>query len=163
MTITLIAAMDRNRAIGVRNELPWRLPEDMAYFRRMTTGKTVLMGRKTFESLGRPLPNRRNVVLTRQTDLHLDGCEVIHRLEDAIRTFGEEELMIIGGAEIYALALPHADRILLTEVEMEVDDADAYFPAFDERSWRLASSEFKGQDERNPYDFTFQTYERADR
>ncbi|MFF2887428.1 dihydrofolate reductase [Paenibacillus sp. NPDC057967] len=160
MTITLIAAMDRNRAIGVRNTLPWRLPGDLAYFKRMTTGKTVLMGRKTFESLGKPLPNRRNVVLSRQTDLHLEGCEVIHNLEDAIQMFGEEDLMIIGGAEIYALALPHADRILLTEVETEVDEADAYFPVFDESAWRLASSEFKAKDDRNPYDFTFQNYER---
>jgi dihydrofolate reductase len=153
--------MDRNRAIGRDNRLLWHLPADMAFFRKSTTGKTVLMGRKTFESLGRPLPNRRNVVLTRQKDLVLEGCEVIHDLEEALGRYGEEELMVIGGAEIYALAMPHADKLLLTEVETEIEGADAFFPLWDPHGWELTESVFREKDERNPYDCRFCTYRRV--
>lgn len=160
MAVTLIWAMDRNRAIGGDNRMLWHLPADMAFFRKSTTGKTVLMGRKTFGSLGKPLPNRRNVVLTRQKDLELDGCEVIHDFEEALSRYGEEELMVIGGAEIYSLALPHADKLLLTEVEAEIEDADAYFPLWDPTDWELVESVFREKDERNPYDCRFCTYRR---
>lgn len=161
MTITLIAAMDRNYAIGADNKLLWHLPADMAFFKAMTTGKTVLMGRKTYESLGRPLPNRRNVVLTRQKGLQLEGCEVVHEVSEALERFQEEELMVIGGAEIYALALPYADKLLLTEVEADIERSDAFFPKFDKREWRLAESVFREKDERNPYNCRFQTYLRV--
>lgn len=161
MTVTLIAAMDRNYAIGADNKLLWHLPADMAYFKAKTTGKTVLMGRKTFESLGRPLPNRRNVVLTRQKGLVLEGCEIVHDIKDALDRFRGEELMIIGGAEIYTLSLPYADKLLLTEVEADIVGSDAFFPKFDKSEWNLAVSEFKEKDERNPYDCRFQTYLRV--
>lgn len=161
MSITLIAAMDRNRAIGYENKLLWHLPGDMAFFRRMTTGKTVLMGRKTFDSLGKPLPNRRNIILTRQANLEIEGCEILHHPEEALKKFGHEDLMVIGGTEIYNLMLPFADRVLLTEVDVEIEKADAYFPEFDSVAWKLTDSVFNGKDERNRYDYTFQTYERA--
>jgi len=161
MSITLIAAMDRNRAIGYENKLLWHLPGDMAFFRRMTTGKTVLMGRKTFDSLGKPLPNRRNIILTRQANLEIEGCEILHHPEEALEKFGHEDLMIIGGTEIYNLMLPYADRVLLTEVDVEIEKADAYFPELDQVVWKLTDSVFNGKDERNRYDYTFQTYERA--
>ncbi|REK77101.1 dihydrofolate reductase [Paenibacillus paeoniae] len=163
MSITLIAAMDRNRAIGYENQLLWHLPGDMAFFRRTTTGKTVLMGRKTFDSIGKPLPNRRNLILTRQSTLELDGCEIIHSPEEALEKFRHEEIMILGGSEVYTWMLPFADRLLLTEVDAEIDKADAYFPEFDKRIWGLKDSVFNQKDERNPYDYTFQTYERAER
>ncbi|RIX53626.1 dihydrofolate reductase [Paenibacillus nanensis] len=161
MTVTLIAAMDRNYAIGADNKLLWHLPADMAYFKAMTTGKTVLMGRKTFESLGRPLPNRRNVVLTRQQGLAFEGCEIVHDIKDALERFRDEELMVIGGAEVYTLALPYADKLLLTEVEAEIEGSDAFFPKFDKSEWSLSASEFKEKNERNPYDCRFQTYLRV--
>ncbi|GKU79243.1 dihydrofolate reductase [Paenibacillus sp. L3-i20] len=160
MFITLIAAMDRNGAIGFENRMPWRLPAEMAYFKAMTTGKTVLMGRKTFESLGKPLPNRRNVVLTRQENLVLDGCEVVHSVDEALQQFNQEELMIIGGGEIYSLFLPHADMLLLTDVEVEIDAADAYFPKFSKNEWQVVESQFRENDEKNEYNFTLQTFKR---
>lgn len=161
MTITLIAAMDRNNAIGADNKLLWHLPADMAFFKKMTTGKTVLMGRKTYESLGRPLPNRRNIVLTRQHGLEIEGCEVVHDMKEVLERFRGEELMVIGGAEIYELALPYADQLLLTEVEANMEGSDAFFPKFDKSEWRLSESVFREKDEKNLYDFRFQTYLRV--
>ncbi|MEK3881304.1 dihydrofolate reductase [Paenibacillus sp. PL2-23] len=158
MPVTLIWAMDRNRAIGVDNRLPWHLPSDMAFFKASTTGKTVLMGRKTYESLGRPLPKRHNIVLTRNKDLALEGCEVFHDLADAIERCKDEELMVIGGSEIYALALPYADKLLVTEVDAEIVGADAYFPEWDSSQWELTASESREKDERNAYDHRFCTY-----
>jgi dihydrofolate reductase len=162
LTITLIAAMDRNRTIGKGNAMPWKLPAEMAFFKANTLGKTVLMGRKTFESLGgKPLPNRRNIVLTRQTDLDLPGSEIVHSVEEALRLIPEdEELMIIGGSDIYAQFLPYANKILLTEVETEIIGGDAVFPEFNPKEWRRIVSDRKEPDERNAYAFTFVTHER---
>lgn len=164
MSITLIAAMDRNRTIGKGNAMPWRLPAEMAFFKSNTLGKTVLMGRKTFDSLGgKPLPNRRNVVLTRQQGLKLEGCEIVHSVEEAIRLYAQEDeqLMIIGGTEIYAQFLPYADTILLTEVETEIQDGDAKFPIFDSKEWKRTVGERKERDERNAFAFTFVTHTRV--
>lgn len=162
MTITLIAAMDRNRTIGKGNAMPWKLPAEMAFFKANTLGKTVLMGRKTFESLGgKPLPNRRNIVLTRQTDLELPGSEIVHSVEEALRLIPEdEELMIIGGSDIYAQFLPYANKILLTEVETEIIGGDAVFPEFNPKEWRRIVGDRKEPDERNAYAFTFVTHDR---
>ncbi|MFF2479491.1 dihydrofolate reductase [Paenibacillus sp. NPDC058071] len=164
MSITMIAAMDRNRTIGFGNKLPWRLPAEMAYFKQMTTGKTVLMGRKTFESLrSKPLPNRRNVVLTREIGAVFEGCETVHSVEEAAQRFGGEgELMIIGGAEVYALFLPHADKLLLTEVDVKVAEGDAYFPSLPEGEWVLTGATEVSKDEANAFNFTFQTFTRAE-
>lgn len=158
MSVTLIAAMDRNRTIGIGNKLPWRLPAEMAFFTKSTLGKTVLMGRKTFESLPKPLKDRRNVVLTRQNDFHPEGCEVIHSMEEALERMKDDELVVIGGADIYAQFLPYADKILLTEVDVEIEGGDAFFPAFSESEWKLVESESRDSDEKNKYSFTFQTF-----
>ncbi|MBH5317743.1 dihydrofolate reductase [Paenibacillus sp. GSMTC-2017] len=160
MSITLIAAMDRNRAIGVDNKMPWHLPAEMAFFKATTTGKTVLMGRKTYESLGRPLPNRKNVILTRQPNLVIEGCEVVHSVEETIQQFGNEELMVIGGAEIYSLFLPFADTLLVTDVEVEIESADAFFPTFSMIEWQLVESKFREKDEKNKFNFTWQHFKR---
>lgn len=160
MAIALIAAMDRNRTIGIENKLPWRLPAEMAYFKRMTLGKTVLMGRKTFESLPKPLVDRRNVVLTRQQDFQPEGCEVVHSVEEALELCKNDELMVIGGADIYAQMLPYADTILLTEVDTIIEGGDAFFPAFSESQWQIMESDSRDSDEKNRYAFTFQTFKR---
>ena len=160
MSITLIAAMDRNRVIGIDNKLPWRLPAEMAYFTKMTTGKTVLMGRKTCESLPKPLINRRNVVLTRQRDLAAEGYEYVHSLEEAAKLGDSADLMVMGGAEIYKQLLPYADTVLLTEVHTTVEAGDAFFPELPEAEWELAESNFRANDEKNKFDFTTQVFKR---
>ncbi|WP_435171562.1 dihydrofolate reductase [Paenibacillus glycanilyticus] len=160
MSITMIAAMDRGRTIGIGNRLPWRLPAEMAYFTRHTTGKTVVMGRKTFESLPKPLKDRTNVVITRQQDYAKEGCEVVHSVQEAIDRYGDGELMVIGGADIYAQFLPFADKILLTEVETDIEGGDAFFPALTEDEWERVDAEKVESDERNAFSFTFQTFAR---
>ncbi|MGG4145364.1 dihydrofolate reductase [Paenibacillus algorifonticola] len=163
MSITLIAAMDRNRTIGIGNKLPWRLPAEMALFTKHTLGKTVLMGRKTFESLPKPLKDRHNVVLTRQSDFASEGCETVHSIEEALSRFGEEELMVIGGTEIYTQFLPIADKLYLTAVDAEVAGGDAFFPMFNEADWELVEAIPHRKDERNLHDFTWQTFKRINR
>jgi dihydrofolate reductase len=163
MSITLIAAMDRNHVIGSGNRLPWRLPAEMALFKQHTLGKTVLMGRKTFESLPKPLIDRRNVVLTRQADYKREGCELIHSMEDALKLAYNEELMVIGGADIYLQFLAHADKMYVSLIETEVQDGDAFFPVWDEEDWDLTDSKHRECDEKNAYSFTFQTLERRNR
>jgi dihydrofolate reductase len=162
MSITLIAAVAANGVIGKDNALPWRLPADMAFFKAQTTGKTVLMGRKTFESLGRPLPNRTNVVLSRTLKEAPEGCRLVRSIDEAVAEYGGGEIMVIGGAEIYALALKDADRMLLTEIGRSYE-GDAYFPAFDRSEWDLVSKIPGVQDEKNavPYDFCFYERKRA--
>lgn len=151
--------MARNRVIGADNDLPWKLPDDMAFFKRNTLGKTILIGRKTLESFNGPLKNRTNVVLTRQDGYRPDGCEIVHSVEEAIARFGDGGLMVAGGAEVYRQLLPYADTLLLTEVETEVS-GDAAFPVFDEAEWRLVASDYHPADERHAYAFRFNTYER---
>ncbi len=158
----MIAAMARNRVIGIDNAMPWHLPAEMGHFRRSTIGKTVLMGRKTFESLGRPLKDRRNVILTRNVDYAPDGCEIVHSLDEALTRYAaskDDELVIIGGAELYKQFLPHADKLLLTEVDADID-GDAYFPEFDPAEWLLVHYEPFPKDEKNSYSFQIQTYVR---
>jgi len=162
MNITLIAAMDRSRTIGIGNKLPWRLPAEMAFFKKMTIGKTVLMGRKTFESLPKPLVDRRNVVLTRQTDFQPEGCEIVHSMKEALELYTDEELVVIGGADIYEQFLPFANKILLTKVEADIEGGDAFFPAFSDSLWQLVESESRDSDEKNKYAFTFQTFIRSE-
>lgn len=158
--ITLIAAMSLNRMIGKNNQLPWQLPNDLKYFKDQTLEKTLLMGRKTFESIGRPLPKRKNMVLTRQTDFSADGIEVVHSLDQLItKTDPHEDIMIIGGAEIYQLLLPYAQKILLTEVQAEID-GDAFFPEIDNNTWHEVSREVHCRDENHAYDYAFVTLTR---
>lgn len=160
MSITMIATMDRDRTIGIGNKTPWRLPAEMAFFTRHTTGKTVVMGRKTFESAPKPLKDRVNVVITRQLDYTKESCEVVHSVQEAIERYGEGELMVIGGADIYTQFLPYADKLLLTEVDTEIEGGDAFFPEFSSDEWERVDAEEVERDERNAFSFTFQTFTR---
>lgn len=158
--VSAIVAAAENNAIGKDNELLWHLPNDLRFFKQTTSGHAVIMGRKTYESVGKPLPNRRNLVVTRQKDYVLEGAEVVHSLEAALaRCSDETEVFIVGGAEIYRQALPFTHRVYLTRVHAELP-GDAYFPDLDERDWVLVSEEKHNPDERHAYGYSFQVYER---
>jgi dihydrofolate reductase len=158
--ISIIAAMAENRVIGVNNTLPWRLPADLRHFRQLTTGHHVIMGRRNYESIGRPLPERTNIVVTRNRDYRAPGCEVRQSLEEALRDAGDDpEVFVIGGAEIYRQALDKADRIYLTLVHADVP-GDTFFPEFDARDWNEISRARHEADEKNPYACSFVTYDR---
>ena len=158
--ISLIVAMAQNGVIGRGNALPWRLPEDLRRFKQSTLGKPILMGRKTFESIGRPLPGRANLVLTRDRDWHAAGVIAVHSVEDALRqTRTCDELVAIGGAEIYRLLLPLARRMYLTHVHADVP-GDTFFPAFDAAQWADVELHTHPADERHAYPLTFVTLER---
>ena len=155
MIISLIVAMDRRGVIGAGGALPWRLPDDLKRFKAITMGKPLLMGRKTHESIGRPLPGRRNIILTRQRDYTAEGCIVCHNEEDALAACaGFEEVMVMGGAALYELFLPRAGRIYLTRVQAEVD-GDTWFPPFDESAWNEVERREYPADERNEYPCSF--------
>ena len=158
--ISLVVAMARNHVIGRDNGLPWqRLPEDLKHFKAITLGKPVLMGRKTFESIGKPLPGRTNLVLTRDGGWKSDGVVVVHSVSEAQALAGTE-LSGIGGAEIYRLLLPLATRIYLTRIDADLP-GDTVFPPLDYSQWMQTDTRKYGADERNPYDMTFVTLERA--
>jgi len=159
MKLSLIAALDRHRAIGKGNALPWHLPADLRRFKALTLGKPVLMGRKTAESIGRALPGRRNLVLTRSGRVPFDGMEAVASIEEAIAA--ADEVCVIGGGEVYALALPMATHLSLTHVDTVVDDADAFFPAFDEKDWRVTSREAHPVDDKHALAFEFVDYARV--
>lgn len=154
--IALIAALDRNKAIGFDNQLPWHLPDDLAHFKALTTGKTLLMGRKTAESLGRALPNRRNLVLTRSGQVPFAGMQAISSLDEALAI--DQELMVIGGGEIYALALPFAQQMHLTHVATELSQADTWFPQFNIDAWLETASQNHDADTRHTFAFRFADY-----
>ncbi|MCH1929773.1 type 3 dihydrofolate reductase [Shewanella sp. A25] len=140
MHIAMIAAMANNRVIGKDNQMPWHLPEDLRHFKAMTLGKPVVMGRKTFESIGRPLPGRHNIVISRQADLAIEGVTCVTSFDAAKAAAGEcEELVIIGGGQLYAELLPLADKLYLTEINLDVE-GDTYFPHWDDGQWQVAES-----------------------
>lgn len=157
--ISIIVAMAEDNVIGIENRLPWSLPEDMKWFRRHTLGKTVLMGRNTYESIGKPLPDRRNLVLTRDMAYQAPGCTVVHSDAEALAAAGDGELMVIGGASIYEQWLPRAQRLYLTEVHARIA-GDAWFPAFDRREWREIERHDHAADARHIYSFGFIILER---
>lgn len=164
MQVTLLAALDRNHAIGKGNALPWHLPDDLRRFKALTLGKPVLMGRRTAESLGRALPGRLNLVLTRSGRVPFSGMQVVETLDEALSVAGPgqtDELCVIGGGEIFALALQRATRMCLTWVDTVVEDADAWFPRFDPAEWREVSREARPSDARNAFAFAFVDYCRA--
>ena len=164
--IVLVAAMDRNRAIGRDKDLPWHLPDDFRHFKALSLGKPILMGRRTAESLGRALPGRRNLVLTRGGRVPFEGMEAVASLDDALHIAagdGARELCVIGGAQVYALALPRASVLQLTHVDTVVDGADTFFPAFDAGDWQVASREPHAADARHAFAFEFVEYRRASR
>ncbi len=162
MRLSLIWAMTRNRVIGRDNALPWRLPDEMRYFMRTTLGKPVIMGRKQFESMGKPLRERTNIVLSRDPTFAPNGAIVVRTLDDAIeraRDSGGGEAMVIGGAEIYALALPQADRLYFTLIDTEMR-GDVFFPDFDESQWREVQREDHAADARHAYGYSVRVLDR---
>lgn len=166
-SLAVIVAVADNGVIGRNNALPWRIPADLQYFKRTTLGKPVIMGRKTFESIGRPLPGRANIVITRDAGYAADGVRVVGSLQDALALAGDialidgvDETVVIGGAEIYRLAVPVADRLYVTEVHAEVE-GDALMPAVDWTQWREVSRERCAAEDPNPYDYSFVVYERV--
>ena len=165
MKVSLIAALDRNRGIGRDNELPWHLPDDLKHFKALTLGKPVLMGRKTAQSLGRALPGRTNMVMSRQGTAPFAGMQVVESLAQAVavaETEGANELCVIGGGEIYALLLGQATDLYLTWVDTEVE-ADTRFPAFDPGDWQEVDSQQHRADERHAFAFRFVHYRRNSR
>jgi dihydrofolate reductase len=161
MSITMIWAMASNHVIGRDNDMPWHLPLDFAYFKAATLGKKMLMGRKTWESLGsKPLKGRTSLILTRDHSYASEGAEVVYTVEEALAEGRkEEELMVIGGAEIYSLMLPYADKLLVTRIEAEIE-GDTTFPEIDWSQWNEVSSTPGIRNEQNPYDYRFFVYER---
>ncbi len=160
--LALVAALDRHSAIGRANALPWRLPDDLKRFKALTLGHPVLMGRKTAEAIGRALPGRRNLVLTRQARTAIEGMEVVATLDAAVELAGLEPLMVIGGGEIYALALSRATHLFLTHVDTVVTGADAFFPAFDRTQWRVVVRMTHPADAHHAFPFEDVDYERMD-
>jgi dihydrofolate reductase len=158
--IALIAAMDQNRLIGRDNALPWHLPADLRYFKETTTGHVVVMGRKTFESIGKPLPNRINVVLTSQPDYFAPGCLTVRSTDEVLwLTDKARQIFVIGGAEVFRQFLPLADRLYLTHID-HAFAGDVYFPAFDPGDWELVFAKQGEKDAENPYDHRFHVYAR---
>ena len=159
--ISLIVAASTNNVIGVQGELPWRLSDDLKRFKALTMGKPIVMGRKTWESIGRPLPGRQNIVITRQADFEAEGADVVASPAGALEAAGDvDEIMVIGGGQVYELFLPKANRVHLTRVHTRLE-GDAFFPALDDNEWLLVDSELHAADDSNEFDFEFQTYERA--
>ena len=156
--ITLIAAAAENNALGKDNQLIWHLPDDFKRFKQITSGHYIIMGRKTFESFPKPLPNRTHVIITRQKEYNAEGCIVVNSIEKAIAISPtEEDVFIIGGAEIYKQSIEFADKIELTRVHANFE-ADAYFPEINENKWKIDFEEFHTKDEKHNFDFTFQTF-----
>jgi len=162
MEISLIVAMGTNRVIGRDNKIPWHLPADMRFFKETTMGKPIIMGRKTYESLGHALPGRRNIVMSRNQKFKAEGCQVVDSLEEALEAVvGEEEIMIIGGEELYRLFLAYAKRIYLTIIEAEFI-GDSYFPILDTKDWVEVSRRTYEPDKSWPYRYHFTILERVD-
>ena len=161
-TLTLIVARANNGVIGRDNQLPWRLPEDLAFFKRTTMGAPIIMGRKTHESIGRPLPGRRNIVVTRDATRRFQGCDAATTLEDALKLAAQDqapEAFLIGGAQLYAEGLRQADKLIITEISADFE-GDATFPALDENEWEEVAHETHRADAPNDFDYAFVTYKR---
>ena len=158
--LSLIVAMAKNHTIGVNNTLPWRCPEDLKHFKALTMGHHMIMGRKTFDSIGKPLPGRTTVVVTRNTELHIDGCTMANSLEQAIAACAnDDETFIVGGAELYTQALPLVDRLYITEIQQEVE-GDAHFPQFARDEWEEVSREVHSQETPQQLEYHFVSYRR---
>lgn len=159
MSTSLIVAMARNRTIGVNNTLPWRCPEDLKHFKALTMGHHMIMGRKTFDSIGKPLPGRTTVVVTRDKNLKIEGCLIAHSLHDAIKACdGDTEIFIVGGADVYAQSLLLANTLYITEIQQDVE-GDAHFPAFDKSEWTEIAREVHSQETPQVLNYHFVTYQ----
>jgi dihydrofolate reductase len=162
MAISIIAAMGKNREIGFDGKLPWNLPAELGHFREVTRGCPVIMGRRTHEAIGRVLPGRENIIITRDDSYSAEGCVVVHTIEDAFtaaRDAEGHEIFVIGGTEIFKLALPYTQKMILTFIDA-TPEADTYFPEFNESEWQETKSEDHHKDSENQYDFVIKTYER---
>ena len=160
MRLSIVVAMDDNHLIGKGNRLPWHLPADLAFFKKITTGHSILMGRKTYDSIGKTLPNRRNIVITRNTDVSIPGCEVVDSIEKALSiTKDEEEIMVIGGANLFEQLLPEVNKLYITRIEGEFE-GETYFPHYDENDWLEVSRESHQPDETNKYAYQFSIMDR---
>ena len=160
MQLSIIVAMDRNRVIGNNDTLPWHISADLKNFKKITMGKPIVMGRKTHESIGRPLPGRENIIITRDESYHAEGCTVLNSIEAVFEHCKDvDEVMITGGAEIYKYTLPKAARLYLTEVHTEVE-GDTRFPGFERNDWQEISREAFRADEKNDFDYSFVILER---
>ena len=154
-TLSIIVAMAKNRVIGKDNAMPWHLPADLKYFRKVTSGKPIIMGRKTYESIGRPLPKRHNIIISRNRDYKVEGCDVVSSLEEAVEKAGPvDELFIIGGGFLYNQLINDADKLYLTFIDLEVE-GDTFFPEYEHLSITKIASERHQKDEENPYDYEF--------
>lgn len=151
--------MDENNVIGKNNDLPWHLPNDLKFFKKITTGHTIIMGRKTFESIGRPLPNRKNIVLTRNKSFEAEGCTVVHSVDELGPYLKDDEVFLIGGSELFNLALDRADRLYITRIHDEFD-GDTFFPKIDLNQWKLIDEQSGEIDEKNVHEHTYLIYER---
>ena len=159
--LSLVCAMDNKRLIGRDNQLPWHLPADLAIFKKTTLGKPIVMGRKTFESIGKPLPGRRNIVITMNRRWQAPGCDVVYSLEEAIELSSDsEEIMLIGGATLFEQSIERADKLYLTLIHAEFE-GDTWFPAFEQSDWQVASEVFFEADHENPHSFTFMEFIRG--
>ncbi|WP_151445706.1 dihydrofolate reductase [Lacisediminimonas profundi] len=156
--LTIVVAVDKQNGIGINNQLPWHLPEDLAHFKRLTSGHAILMGRKTFESIGRPLPNRRNIVITRNPDWRHEGVERADSVEQAIALCGQDGGFVIGGAEIFTDSLPLVQRLVVTEIDASFD-CDTFFPPIDQAQWKETARE-RQHSEKSGLDFAIVTYQR---
>jgi dihydrofolate reductase len=160
MSLSIVVAIDENRLIGKDNKLPWHLPADLVYFKKITTGKSIVMGRKTYDSIGRPLPNRRNIVISRNSKTLITGCEVLSSIDDVLSiTKDEDEVMIIGGASLCEQLLPQVSRLYITKIEGKFD-GDVYFPEYNEADWRQVSCESHLPDDLNEHAHHFLVLER---
>lgn len=160
--ISLLVAMDNNNVIGCNNDLPWRLPRDLKFFKEKTMGKNIIMGSRTYDSIGKPLSNRINTVMTRDCVGYPDEVQLIHDLHTLLKWNEKEpgeELIVIGGGNLFKQVLPHADKMYITLID-EAFDGDTYFPEFDESEWKLVKDEKGIKDEKNPYDYYFREYDR---
>ena len=162
MILSLLVAASENNVIGKDNKLPWLLPNDLKYFKNLTWGLPILMGRKTFDSIGKPLPGRKSIVITRNRNWKQEGVEVVHSVADAVEkaeTFSAKEIFVIGGAEIFATALSMANRIYLTRIHHQFE-GDVFFPKVNSSEWKLVSERFCAADDKNHYSHTYQVWER---
>jgi dihydrofolate reductase len=162
MTLSLIVAVSENGVIGRSGDLPWHLSADLRRFKQLTMGHTIVMGRKTYESIGRPLPGRTSLVLTHDKAYQAEGCRIVSSLDEALRVAADDsERFVIGGQQIYRLALPRADRLYWTQVHAQID-GDTFFPEVDWDDWTMIEDERHPADEKNQFDYSFRVYQRAE-
>jgi dihydrofolate reductase len=157
--LSAVVAMSENRVIGKDNKLPWHMPADLAHFKKITLGKPIIMGRKTYESIGRPLPGRRNLILTRDKSWVMAGCEVFHSVDAVLAALEGHDASVIGGAEIFSAFMPSIEKLYLTVIHFQCE-GDAFLPALDLQKWQITSKETHAADAANPYAYTFFAYQK---